>query len=155
MDTTKTCTGCRETKPVSDFWKTKNNKDGLQGRCKPCHKTQVASYYDRITHRNRQLWLRYKVTPERYEQMLVSQGGKCAVCGSTRASSKKPDMWNVDHDHSCCPGDKTCGKCVRGLLCAGCNTRLGMLESESGRAWFKNMRNYLERFGSEIPEGWY
>jgi hypothetical protein len=39
----------------------------------------------------------------------------------------------VDHDHACCPKQvkataKTCGKCIRGLLCFRCNTSLGYVE---------------------------
>ena len=28
---------------------------------------------------------------------------------------------HVDHDHSCCSGYKTCGVCVRGIICPSCN----------------------------------
>ena len=35
----------------------------------------------------------------------------------------------VDHDHGCCPGPSSCGKCVRGLAHEGCNRRLGPLEA--------------------------
>lgn len=43
----------------------------------------------------------------------------CDICGTVTVEL------HVDHDHLCCPGGKTCGKCVRGKLCAGCNIGLG------------------------------
>lgn len=40
---------------------------------------------------------------------------------------------HVDHDHACCSGEKgkrTCGRCVRGLLCRFCNVGIGMLKDD-------------------------
>jgi hypothetical protein len=67
---------------------------------------------------------KYNITEEIYTEMFSSQGGVCAVCGD-----KSKSDWNlcIDHDHSCCPGERSCGKCVRGLLCHRCNTALGLL----------------------------
>lgn len=41
-------------------------------------------------------------------------GSVCEVCGAT-------DDLQVDHDHSCCPGARSCAKCYRGTLCRPCN----------------------------------
>lgn len=37
---------------------------------------------------------------------------------------------NVDHDHSCCPGQSTCGLCIRGVLCRACNRALGSFDDD-------------------------
>jgi Recombination endonuclease VII len=62
---------------------------------------------------------------EQFNQMLSDQEGKCKLCRDVLY--KTPC---VDHDHSCCPGKKSCGKCIRGLLCFSCNTALGNLKDD-------------------------
>lgn len=63
---------------------------------------------------------RYNLSIEEYIAILESQGGVCPGCGAE-------DPNQVDHDHSCCSGEKSCGKCVRGILCHRCNKGLGLL----------------------------
>ena len=41
---TKTCTKCKETKPVSEFYKDKTKKGGFRPNCKRCTKEQVSLY---------------------------------------------------------------------------------------------------------------
>jgi len=91
--------------------------------------------------RNHKL-LRLGITAEEFDQMLAAQGRACAMCHKSFADG---DRIFVDHDHACCPGQvkvtpKTCGKCIRGLLCFRCNTALGYVEKYGPLA-----RAYLDR----------
>ncbi|MEW2301981.1 endonuclease VII domain-containing protein [Streptomyces sp. NPDC006655] len=71
---------------------------------------------------------RYKLTPEAYAALLESQGGGCAICGTQPTPE---DGMHVDHDHGCCPPrKKSCGKCVRGLLCSRCNLMIGYAKDD-------------------------
>ncbi len=65
----------------------------------------------------------YSLTPAAYTAILTAQGGTCAWPGCRANGRTRP--LNVDHDHACCDGPTSCGKCVRGLLCANHNTLLG------------------------------
>ena len=63
----------------------------------------------------------YKITPEQVEEKRELQNNSCAICKAVFTGTPY-----IDHDHSCCPqSKKTCGKCVRGLLCRECNLGLG------------------------------
>lgn len=73
--------------------------------------------------RNKDLMKSYNLTVEQFELRLKQQNGKCAACGTD-----SPAKWNVDHDHACCSGAKSCGNCIRGILCSHCNSALGMVK---------------------------
>lgn len=49
---------------------------------------------------------------------------QCGICG--RSDRKLV----IDHDHRCCPSEVACGRCVRGLLCHGCNVALGIFRDD-------------------------
>ena len=66
---------------------------------------------------------RYQITPELFDEMVEKQEGRCAICHERK-------ILVVDHDHSCCSTSRTCGKCVRGLLCHGCNLGLGLFSDD-------------------------
>ncbi len=74
------------------------------------------------------------VSAATYDELLRRQDGRCAVCRmpETVTDPRIDDVRNlaVDHDHACCAG-KSCGACIRGLLCARCNTALGLLRDEA------------------------
>jgi recombination endonuclease VII len=77
---------------------------------------------------------RYHITEDQFFAILEIQGGCCVLC-----RSDKPTLiqWTIDHDHLCCPDScKSCGKCVRGILCGNCNSALGYLKDkiEAARA---------------------
>ena len=67
---------------------------------------------------------RYGLTLGQYDALLLAQHGQCAICASTVAG-KNGQKFAVDHDHKCCPGPQSCGRCIRGLLCRSCNALLG------------------------------
>ena len=79
--------------------------------------------------RRRGEWLKYKynMTLEDYDILLKSQNGVCAIC---QEECKTKKGLAIDHDHKCCPSNKSCGKCIRGLLCSNCNGAIGMLQED-------------------------
>ncbi len=67
----------------------------------------------------------YKITPEKYRELIKKQKGKCLICKKLFPTNKNP---SVDHDKKCCPSGKSCGKCIRGILCGACNAGIGLLK---------------------------
>ncbi|KGI82056.1 hypothetical protein IL38_06945 [Actinopolyspora erythraea] len=63
----------------------------------------------------------YNITEEQYWEIYEYQGRRCYNCPNKGTYKRL----SVDHDHACCPGRTSCGKCVRGLLCQPCNRYLG------------------------------
>jgi hypothetical protein len=71
--------------------------------------------------RDRRIEQKYKVSPERLEELLLEQENACAIC-TTPFGESAVDRFNVDHNHST-------GQ-VRGLLCQKCNQALGMMDDD-------------------------
>jgi hypothetical protein len=69
---------------------------------------------------------RYNVTMEQFDAM---SGDGCNMCGEFPTET----LLHVDHDHSCCNGSFSCGKCVRGVLCQSCNISVGRFEAGTMR----------------------
>jgi len=72
----------------------------------------------------------YGITLDERQQLLDGQDGKCAICLRSEAEA---GLLQIDHDHSCCPGRTSCGRCLRGLICAKCNRALGLLDDDAER----------------------
>lgn len=123
----KTCNKCKEAKSLDKFGKHKLTKDGLRGECRRCaldyqnkyrkekYSSEDYKYYCKL----RQVKLNYKLNQQQYEDMIING---CEICGSF-------EKLCIDHDHSCCSTSRTCGNCIRGVLCKNCNHAEGHLKS--------------------------
>lgn len=79
----------------------------------------------RVMHNRRSQLRDLGLTLEQYDEMVEEQGGVCAICETNTPNKNLA----VDHDHTCCDvAGRSCGRCVRGLLCLQCNTKLGWFE---------------------------
>ena len=127
------------------FAKGKNYKDGRRGTCKRCHTDYVLSYYaskpDKKAAKNKMNsiysgnWKKHGISKEQYIEMLSKYNGKCYSC-------KDRDAVSIDHDHGCCDRSRSCGKCIRGILCNQCNTALGLLQDNKKK--IKGLLEYLK-----------
>jgi hypothetical protein len=98
------------------------------------------THLDEFTER--QLKRRYNLTLNQYELMYIQQGKVYWIC-KAHSNNDKTRLC-VDHDHLCCPGEKSCGRCVRGLICQSCNLMIA-----NGRDTVEFLQQgikYLEHF---------
>lgn len=101
-----TCRKARETKASARY----------RARNPEKRAATVARYQQR--HRPGEIVARnHGLSYESYIAEFERLGGACNICGDV-------GRLYIDHDHSCCPGKSSCGRCVRSLLCHRCNTRL-------------------------------
>lgn len=132
----KTCTRCGEEKALTEFYFDKTN-NGYHSRCKLCRVELNAAYNrtdaGRAAQRRKKLKYLYGITQEQYDAMLAAQNGCCAICETDKPNGKSKDFFSVDHDHGCCPGPRSCGKCVRMLLCIRCNNGMGWFEKHAAK----------------------
>ena len=91
---------------------------------------------------------KYGITLEQYNSLLAKQGGICAICGK---APREDGYLSIDHDHACCAGQKSCGKCIRGLLCANCNSILGLANDK--HKTLDQASQYLKTKREYVPEG--
>jgi hypothetical protein len=68
----------------------------------------------------------YGLTQESFDLLLETQQNACGMCHKPFEDGQ---LIHVDHDHACCRRkNRSCGKCIRGLLCHTCNIALGHIE---------------------------
>lgn len=115
----KTCSKCKTDKPYDDFSKCGAGKR----RRTVCRACQNSAEKNRKAVADPEKWKasrraaiikhKYGITIEEFDEILVRQGGICAIC------KRPPVRPCVDHCHAT-------GK-VRAILCGNCNTGIGML----------------------------
>lgn len=113
------CRTCKGALPLSAFDQSSPRTPSTD--CKDC---KHGKYIQRT----------YQLSPEEVAQLLEAQGKACALCRAPEAGYGR--RWHIDHDHSCCPGEKSCGKCVRGALCLGCNAK--------GLPWYEGLPKEMQ-----------
>lgn len=109
---TKICRAlCGEPRLLADFPPSTNTLDGRGSYCYRCK-------------RELDLLRLFNITSAQYEEMAANG---CMICGSFDPGNGN-EHFCVDHDHNCCRGKQSCGKCVRGVLCIQCNKAIGLLK---------------------------
>ncbi len=148
----RACTKCGDVKPLTDefFYPQKGYKHGLTRWCRDCRTKYSVELNKEKKDEYRANWAReargndidkyrarefaremkkYGTTIEWYRDKLLRQCGLCAICRHLSHHHGTIQRLQVDHDHNCCDlRTKSCGKCLRGLLCADCNVLLSYLE---------------------------
>ena len=127
------CYGCGVVKSIDEFYRCPDVASGYAVKCKDCKEKG---------RRQRHLARHFNMTQEQFDLMLFEQDGKCRICKEP-CRNRNP---SVDHDHACCSGDRSCGQCVRGLLCPACNFAIGVIERVGSAEPFAA---YLAEFGAE------
>jgi hypothetical protein len=61
---------------------------------------------------------KYRITEQRYFEILEKQIGLCAICGSDSPRRRGSKNFAIDHNHTTME--------VRGLLCHPCNVMIGL-----------------------------
>jgi hypothetical protein len=128
-DGNKRCPKCQQWIQESFFTKHRSSPDGLTSWCRDCMSKGRRSSY-------------YKLSESEVQNILSAQNYCCAICDTDIATN-----FVIDHDHNCCPKERSCGRCIRGALCRNCNTGLGMF-AESIRN-VRNASKYLEGYDAE------
>ena len=139
---TSLCRSCKQTLPVTMFWKRKRNPSGLGTQCKPCATSKPGykdkseknkKYYNPVYHQDWHYKTNYGISTEQVLEMAELQNHRCFIC-DTHAKDSARGKLCVDHNH-------TTGT-VRKLLCSKCNSALGLV-NENLEVLAK-MASYLE-----------
>lgn len=133
---TKYCGDCRRDGVAYEVKKA--TRDKKQGACDLCGTAMRASaaMWTICGPCQQQLpdyvWrqLRHHHAPISFVRNVINNP-TCQICGidligrAKDRRGKHRSKMHMDHDHSCCDDERSCGKCLRGILCEAHNTGLG------------------------------
>lgn len=136
MEIKKPCTECGDLKELECFPKQKAGKYGRESQCKDCKTQRYQNNRERILKQQAQYKQNHKKEVAQYLQnmrnklqpLLEKQNGLCKMCTCHISIIRGPrnnKTANEDHmDIKLIDGASM--RVVRGLLCSGCNTWLGL-----------------------------
>ncbi len=103
------CSTCEAPRHETEFVRNKSKPGGRDSECLQCKQ-------------DRELSRKFGISLVQYHEMLHEQGGVCCICMGEEPRQRMgiPRALAVDHDHL--TGE------IRGLLCSGCNSALGLLK---------------------------
>jgi hypothetical protein len=102
------------------YWESMSDEAKDQYRARERELWHARSDEQKRIHSIRKRSNKYGLSPETIEKMLSA--------GCQFPSEDHSGLLHIDHDHACCPGVRSCGKCVRGVMCAAHNTLVGQFE---------------------------
>jgi hypothetical protein len=85
---------------------------------------------------------KHGISLEQFQSLLSIQDYRCLICQTDIMDSPR----HIDHDHACCPGLYSCGRCIRGILCPGCNKGLGHFDDSP--ELLEEAANYLRNYNA-------
>lgn len=133
----KKCTMCAQWKAEDDFRGRPERNNALSSRCKGCD----------VARDKRTTASRHGLS----QKQNTALGTTCKNRGCSKRNLVGSDRC-IDHDHTCCPGKYSCGRCVRGILCRECNKIEGILRKNKVR--IAGISQYLRSF-SHVRNCWH
>lgn len=146
----KQCRNCKESKPLTEFFKDKGLLDGRANTCKLCKQEQTYAWREKnkdkynksmrdyqaanpLQRDNCDLKRKYGVSRPWFDETLKQQNNRCAICEKENPSKKRRLV--VDHHHK--------NKLVRGIICYNCNR---LLHAFDNLELYKKILAYLEKY---------
>lgn len=140
--TLKVCRSCRLEKPISNFYKCCQTKDGYATQCKSCQGAEVQKRNKFTAFRVGTLTITwgmlkkktsiFKLSYEQIRKLFEETRGVCPICQN---EFKSPQDMVINHNHISSE--------IRGILCFHCNLVLG--HSKESSQTLRAAADYLEK----------